>query len=94
MNNEPFRMLIQDVFHFKNGSTIFVGKVVEGPKEISAGTYDLSVDGRSVGAIKIDCERSRGRVPNIRSVETAQELAFDSDSLKGCEAYFAVLEHV
>lgn len=94
MNNEPFRMLIQEVFHFENGSTIFVGEVVEGPEKISAGMYDLSVGGQSIGKIKIDCERSRGRVPNIRSVETSQELKFDSDSLKGREAYFAVLERV
>ena len=94
MNNEPFRMLIQEVFHFENGSTIFAGEVVEGPEEISAGMYDLSVDGQSIGAIKIDCERSRGRVPNVRSVETSQKLVFDSDRLKGREAYFAVLEHV
>jgi hypothetical protein len=86
-------MSIQEVFHFENGSTIFSGEVVEGPEEISTGMYDLSVDGQSVGAIKIDCERSRGRVPNIRSIEISQELPFDGDRLKGCEAYFAVLEH-
>lgn len=94
MNNEPFRMLIHDVFHFENGSTIFAGEVIEGPDTIAGGTYDLSVDGRAIGKIKIDCERSRGRVPNIRSVETSQELTFDSDSLKGREAYFAVFERV
>lgn len=94
MNSEPFRMLIQEVFHFENGSTILAGEVIEGPERIAGGMYDLSIDGQSLGKIKIDCERSRGRVPNVRSIETSQELTFDSDTLKGCEAYFAVLERV
>lgn len=94
MNNDPFRMLIQEVFHFENGTTIFAGEIVEGPEEVAGGIYDLSVNGHSIGKVKIDCERSRGRFPNIRSIETSQELMFDSNSLRGCEAYFAVLERV
>lgn len=92
--NEPFRMNVQDVFHFQDGITVFVGEVTEGPANIVGGVYEISVDGERIGNVRINGERSRGRVPNIRSVDTNQSLAFDSDELKGREVVFAILERV
>ena len=92
--NEPFRMNVQDVFHFQDGTTVFAGEVTEGPHEIVGGVYEISVDGEQVGSVRINGERSRGRVPNIRSVDTSQKLSFDSDALKGREVVFAILERV
>lgn len=92
--NEPFRMIVQEVFHFQNGTTVFAGEVIEGPKVINRGIYEIIVDGQLIGTVRIDGERSRGRVPNVRSVETSQELSFDSEGLKGREACFAILERV
>ena len=92
--NEPFRMNVQDVFHFQDGTTVFAGEVTEGPANIVGGVYEMSVDGEQVGSVRINGERSRGRVPNVRSVDTNQKLSFDSDGLKGREVVFAILERV
>ena len=92
--NEPFRMNVKEVFHFQNGTTVFAGEVTKGPENIIGGVYELTVDGEQIGSVKIDGERSRGRVPNIRSVDTSQKLAFDSDRLKGCEVVFGILQRV
>ena len=92
--NEPFRMNVQEVFHFQDGTTVFAGEVIEGPENIVAGFYEITVDGERIGSVKINGERSRGRVPNIRSVDTSQRLSFDSDGLMGREVVFAILEHV
>lgn len=87
-------MIVHEVFHFGNGTTIFAGEVTEGPSTITHGNYELSVNGQLFGTIRIDGERSRGHAPNIRSVEISQELSFDSEKLKGREAYFANLDEV
>ena len=92
--NEPFRMNVQEVFHFQDGTTVFAGEVIEGPENIVAGFYEITVDGEQIGSVKINGERSRGRVPNIRSVDTSQRLSFDSDGLMGREVVFAILERV
>lgn len=92
--NEPFRMNVQEVFHFQDGTIVFAGEVTEGPEKIVGGVYELTVDGEQIGSVKIDGERSRGRVPNIRSVDTRQKLPFDSDSLKGREVVFGILQRV
>jgi hypothetical protein len=92
--NEPFRMNVQEVFHFQDGTTVFAGEVTEGPENIVGGVYELTVEGEQIGSVKIDGERSRGRVPNIRSVDTHQKLGFDSDSLKGREVVFGILQRV
>ena len=92
--NQPFRMTVQEVFHFQDGTTVFAGEVAEGPENIVAGVYEMSVDGEQIGSVRINGERSRGRVPNIRSVDTSQKLSFDSDRLKGREVVFAIFERV
>ena len=92
--NEPFRMNVQEVFHFQDGTTVFAGEVTEGPVEIGGGVYEISVDGEQIGSVRINGERSLGRVPNLRSVDTNQKLSFDCDGLKGREVVFAILERV
>jgi len=87
-------MNVQEVFHFQDGTTVFAGEVIEGPENIVAGFYEITVDGEQIGSVKINGERSRGRVPNIRSVDTSQRLSFDSDGLMGREVVFAILERV
>ena len=92
--NEPFMMRVREVFHFGDGTTVFAGEVTEGPPFIKPGVFELSVDGNVLGQVQLDGERSRGRVPEVRSVSTTQEISFDADVLKGREVYFAVFEHV
>jgi len=92
--NEPFRMNVKEVFHFQDGTTVFAGEVTEGPEIIIGGVYELTVDGEIIGSLKINGERSKGRVPNIRSVDTSQKLTFDSDSLKEREVVFGILQRV
>jgi hypothetical protein len=92
--NEPFRMNVQEVFHFPDGATVFAGEVIDGPDYIVGGLYEISVDGEQLGSIRLNGERSRGRIPNVRSVDTTQKPSFDADSLRGREVVFAILERV
>ena len=92
--NKPFRMNVQEVFEFQDGTTVFAGEIVEGPDNIVGGVYEISVDGEQYGSVRINGERSRGRVPNIRSVDTNDRLPFDRELLKGREVVFAILERV
>ena len=92
--NEPFQMNVQEVFHLQDGTTVFAGVVTEGPDNIVGGVYEISVDGEQIGSVRINGERSRGQVPNIRSVDTNDTLSFDSEFLKGREVVFAILERV
>lgn len=88
--SEPFRMTIQDVFYFGDGMTVFAGEVLDGPGYIRPGRFEVSVNGRVIGCVVLDGERSLGRVPGVRSVGTSAEPPFDCDALIGREVDFAV----
>lgn len=90
---QHFRMWIKDVFHFSDGTTVFAGNVLEGPKFIHAGQFELLLDGKRLGLVNLDGERMSGAgQPGMRSISTTQALEFDPGQMKEHEASFVLRE--
>ena len=90
---QQFRMMVKDVFRFSDGTTVFAGNVLEGPKFIHAGQFELKIDGKLLGLVHLDGERMSGTgQPGIRSIGITQPLEFDLGQIKEHEASFVLRE--
>jgi hypothetical protein len=62
--NRPFTLLVDDFFHFADGSTVFVGTLQGGDSVIVPAEVDIFIGGALLGRIQLTEERMPG--PAIR----------------------------
>lgn len=75
---QPFRISIEDVFQFDDGSTIFVGRMVGGGNVITPSNAELLVNGVSLGSLRLEGERMPGpRIRDKRIVFTHDKVDVD-----------------
>jgi hypothetical protein len=77
---------VEDIFHFKDGRTVFVGEVENGPKFIKKGRFGVWLDGEWRGSIDIEGEMlnggsKAGRAGPLRSVSTTDKFRLDRESI-------------
>ncbi|MDH3643202.1 MAG: hypothetical protein OES38_13965 [Gammaproteobacteria bacterium] len=79
----PFKMEIQDVFHFSDNSTVFIGTIEGGGNVITPCSVDVYVGDVLVGTVRLHGERMPG--PDVplgsRVVFTRDEIQVDTESL-------------
>ena len=75
---QPFRISIDDVFQFKDGSTVFIGKMVGGGNVITPSNAELLVNDVSLGRLRLEGERMPGpRTRDKRIVFTYDKVDVD-----------------
>ncbi|MHC4909142.1 MAG: hypothetical protein ACYTF9_05420 [Planctomycetota bacterium] len=57
-STEAFEMQIEDIFKFRDGRTVFVGEIVNGPTHIDSCRCELLHDGSPVTTIMAEGEMS------------------------------------
>jgi hypothetical protein len=77
---------VKEVFHFKDGRTVFVGVMENGPKFINRGRFGVMLDGELCGFIDIEGEMLTGgsqkdREGGLRSVSTTDAFRLDSETI-------------
>jgi len=77
---------VEDIFHFKDGRTVFVGSVENGPKFFKRGRYGVWLDGEWRGSIDLEGEMLNGgskvgRSGPLRSVSTTDKFRLDRESI-------------
>lgn len=77
-------MSVDEVFRFADGSTVFVGKVHEGPAFIGPCDVELMIDGVPRGLITLTGERTSGRA-GLRAVQTRSPVDLDVARAGECE---------
>jgi hypothetical protein len=82
-----FELEVAEVFHFKDGKTVFVGPVPCGAKYIPPSQAEVVVNGRVVAAVRLEGEMiPNGRHPkNYRSVSTTDSVPLESASPQEAE---------
>jgi len=93
----PFTLLVRDIFHFNDGTTILDGSIIEGaPGPIGKCVCHVVLDGNEAGVIQVDGEmipeRSQGPHPEgFRSlvshdlVPIRRETLLDQDCRLKCK---------
>ena len=85
MSND-FRLVIEDVFRFQDGRTVFAGVVDEPHGYIGRGTFELVVDGELRGGFLIEGEMlAAGGDGSKRAVSTTDVRCVDRAFLEGHE---------
>jgi hypothetical protein len=80
MNIPDFTLIVDDVFEFGSGVTVFVGRVSGecAPVVLAPCSVELIVDGVSAGLVALTQERSFGASAGVRSLETTDPIAAGS----------------
>ena len=84
---KPFTMEVKDIFSFKNGRTVIVGNVENGPSYLPPGEVEVLADGERIALLRIEGEMlsGAGEIPRgagYRAVSTDATRCFDRDFLK------------
>jgi len=71
-----FEMVVNDVFAFEDGRTVFAGEVTSGPNYIRSCDCELLIAGEPVGRFTIEDEMipSRKAQKHLRSVSTVERV--------------------
>ena len=78
-------MQVEDIFHFRDGRTVLVGRVEDGPAFIRRGRFGLWLDGELRGSIDVEGEMlDDGPKPGLlRSVSTTDGVRLDREEIAG-----------
>jgi hypothetical protein len=78
--NRDFEMIVEDIFHFADGRTVFTGIITDGPGYIQTGRCELLFDGASIEKFTIEGEMipSPQRPGGLRSISTKERITVPS----------------
>ncbi len=84
-NSELFEMHVEDVFHFTDGRTVFIGSITGGAKFIRRCRCELLLDGVVVQILEIEGEMipSGQSATESRSVSTLEPVALTNENRIG-----------
>lgn len=76
---KPFTVHVKEIFRFGDGSTVFVGEVLDGGKVITPCRVTVLVDGAPIASLELEGERMPGPKlpPGYRIVYTRKPINFD-----------------
>ena len=81
---DTFRMSLIDVFQFKDGRTVLVGQVEDGPSYIGRQPVEILEGGELRARLMIEGEMLTARTkgpPGARAISTTETSCFDRESL-------------
>lgn len=80
---KPFQLIVRDVFHLSDGSTVFVGPLEGGGNTLTPCMAELQVQGESPTSIHLAWRRMPGNLPKgYRVVCTLDAVDLTSDAVK------------
>lgn len=83
MSISTFTFVVEDVFAFSGGITVFVGRAAQepAPKVLAPCDVEVVVDEQPLGRVHLTAERTSGRRLGVRAVETRDPV--DVAALRG-----------
>jgi hypothetical protein len=80
-------MMIRDIFRFREGRTVLVGSIEDGPGYVPPGVADIYVDGEKRAQIRIEGEMTScgplgETAEGLRAISTSDTRCLDHDSIK------------
>lgn len=84
--DQKYTMLVEDIFHFKDGRTILTGVVDDGPPYISRGRFEVWLDGEYCGSLDVEGEMianqtSPARAKRLRALSMTDKFQLDRESI-------------